>query len=118
MVSCPRRPRRGQRGSATVYVLSLVVLLMAVTLGVAGFAGLATAKHRATAAADLAALAAASTPGDGCSVAAGTARRNGVRLTSCRRDGSDVTVTVSLVGRGPFGLRPTITAMARAGPQR
>jgi len=110
--------RRGQRGSATVYVLSLVVLLAAVTVGVAGFAGLATAKHRATAAADLAALAAASAEGDGCSVAAGTARHNGARLTSCRREGSDVTVTVALVAHAPFGLRPEVTAMARAGPRR
>lgn len=113
------RVRRGQRGSASVYVLSLVILLMALTLVVAGFAGLATAKHRATAAADLAALAAASAGGDdGCSVAAGTARRNGARLTSCLRAGSDVTVTVAMVAHAPFGLRPTVTARARAGPRR
>jgi secretion/DNA translocation related TadE-like protein len=112
------RPGRGQSGSATIYVLSLVLLLLAGTVGVAGFAGLATAKHRATAAADLAALAAASTPGDGCPAAAGTAEHNGVRLTSCRCEGSDVTVTVAMVARGPFGLRPTVTAMARAGPPR
>jgi secretion/DNA translocation related TadE-like protein len=119
-VMCPSRRdrRRGQSGSGTVYVLSLVVLLLAGTVGVAGFAGLATAKHRATTAADLAALAAASTPGDGCSVAAGIAEQNGVRLTSCRREGSDVTVTVAMVARAPFGLRPTVTAMARAGPRR
>jgi secretion/DNA translocation related TadE-like protein len=113
-----RAPRRGQRGSATVYVLSLVVLLLAVTVGVAGFAGLATAKHRATAAADLVALAAASAAGEGCPVAADTARSNGARLTSCRREGSDVTVTVVIVARAPFGLRPEVTAIARAGPRR
>lgn len=112
-----RPSRRPELGSATVYVVSLMVLLTAVTVGVAGLAGVVTAKHRATAAADLAALAAAST-GGGCSVAAGTARHNGARLTSCRREGSDVTVTVAIVARAPFGLRPEVTAMARAGPRR
>jgi secretion/DNA translocation related TadE-like protein len=112
------RPRRGQCGSATVYVLSLVVLLLAGTVGVAGFAGLATAKRRATTAADLAALSAASAAGDGCSVAFGVAEHNGARLTACRREGSDVTVTVAIVVYAPFGLRPTVTAMARAGPRR
>jgi len=114
MVACPRR----ENGSATLYVLSLVVLLVAGTAGVAAFAGLATAKHRAAAAADLAALAAAAAPGEGCSVAAVTARRNGARLTTCRRQGRDVTVTVALVAHAPLGLRPTITVMARAGPRR
>ena len=115
MADCRRR--RGQGGSATIYVLSLVVLLLAGTVGVAGFAGLATTKHRATTAADLAALAAASTPADGCSAATETAEHNGARLTSCRREGHDVTVTVAIVARAPFGLRPTVTAMARAGPR-
>jgi secretion/DNA translocation related TadE-like protein len=114
MSSC--RDRR-QRGSATVYVLSMVMLLMALALGVAGFAGLATAKHRAAAAADLAALAAAS-PNGGCAAALTTAQRNGGRLTLCRREGSDVTVTVVVVARAPFGLRPTVTARGRAGPAR
>lgn len=109
------RPR-GQRGSATVHVLSMVVLLTAMALGATGFAGLATAKHRAAAAADLAALAAAAAPAEGCALAAATARRNGGRLTRCRREGSDVTVTVVVAARAPFGLRPTLTASARAGP--
>jgi secretion/DNA translocation related TadE-like protein len=116
----PRASMRSddQRGSSTVYVLSLVMLLTAVTVGVAGFAGLAVAKHRVAAAADLAALAAATRPGDGCAVADGTARRNGVRLTSCRLEGADVTVTVAMVASAPFGLRPTVSARARAGPRR
>lgn len=118
-----RRPSGGrsvrrvsQHGSATVYVLAVVVLLMAVALGAAGFAGLATAKHRATTAADLAALAAASAAVGGCAVAATTAERNGARLTDCVRAGADVTVAVVVVARAPFGLRPTVRARARAGP--
>jgi secretion/DNA translocation related TadE-like protein len=116
MRRCPD-PRR-QHGSATLYVLSMVALLMALALGAAGFAGLATAKHRATAAADLAALAAAGAPADACAVAAATAQRNGARVTACRRDGADVTVTVVVAARAPFGLRPTLSARARAGPAR
>lgn len=109
------RPR-AERGSATVYVLTVAVLLMAVTLGAAGFAGLATAKHRATAAADLAALAAASAGDAGCALAGRTAARNGGRMSECTREGRDVTVIVEVVARAPFGLRPTLQARARAGP--
>jgi len=108
--------RRAERGSATVYVLTVALLLMAVTLGAAGFAGLATAKHRATAAADLAALAAASAGQAGCDLAGRTAARNGGRLTECTREGRNVTVTVEVVARAPFGLQPTLHARARAGP--
>jgi secretion/DNA translocation related TadE-like protein len=107
--------RRAERGSATIYVLAMVLLLMAVALGVAGFAGLATAKHRALAAADLAALAAA-TSAAGCDLAVTTAARNGGRLVGCVREGSEVSVTVEVVGRAPFGLRSTMQARARAGP--
>jgi secretion/DNA translocation related TadE-like protein len=109
------RPR-AERGSATVYVLTVAVLLMAVTLGAAGFAGLATAKHRATTAADLAALAAASTGAAGCELGGRTAANNGARVMECTREGREVMVTVQVVGRAPFGLRPTLQARARAGP--
>lgn len=111
-----RRDRTAQRGSATVHVLTVVLLLTALTLGVAGFAGLAAAKHRAAAAADLAALAAASAPVDGCALAGATAARNGGRLTRCVRTGVEVMVTVVVRARAPFGLRPALQARARAGP--
>ncbi|MGH3366421.1 MAG: Rv3654c family TadE-like protein [Nocardioidaceae bacterium] len=110
--------RRCAEGSATLYVLSAMVLLMAVTLVVAGFAGLAAAKHRAAAAADLAALSAASTPAAGCQAAASTARRNGAQLTGCSIEGRDAFVTVVVVAEAPFGLRPHLRAQARAGPAR
>lgn len=118
-----RRPERsGERGSVTVYVLSLVLLLTVLAVGTAGFAGLAVAKHRATTAADLAALAAASAPvstsASGCDLAVDTAARNGGRVTDCVREGSDVTVTVVVVARSPFGMRPAVHARARAGPAR
>lgn len=108
--------RSGEGGSATVYVLSMVLLLVTLTLGAAGFAGLATAKHRAAAAADLAALAAASAAADGCGLAATTAARNGARLTACTRQGREVAVTVVVVAAAPLGFRPAVRARARAGP--
>jgi secretion/DNA translocation related TadE-like protein len=99
-------------------VLAVVVVLMAMAAGVAVFAGLAAAKHRATAAADLAALAAASAGSGGCEVAGRTAASNGARLTGCTPSGLDVTVTVEVVAELALGLRHSITARARAGPAR
>jgi secretion/DNA translocation related TadE-like protein len=113
-----RRSARGQAGSATIYVLAVAVALMTLTVVVAGFAGLVAARHRAAAAADLAALAAASAPTDRCVVAATTARHNGARVTECAEQGSDVFVAVSIVARAPLGLRPVVRARARAGPAR
>ena len=109
---------RSQAGSATIYVLAFAVALTTLAVVVAGFAGLAVAKHRASAAADLAALAGASAPGDACAVAATTARHNGARVTDCAQQGSDVVVVVGIVARAPFGLRPLVRARARAGPAR
>lgn len=107
---------RADTGSATVYVVSAVVLLMVLALGTAGFAALAAGKHRATAAADLAALAAASAAEQACRVAADTAARNGAQLVDCERAGPDVTVTVLVRADGPFGLMADVHARARAGP--
>lgn len=117
--SCPGSSAgRGQAGSATIYVLAFAVALTTLAVVVAGFAGVAVAKHRASAAADLAALAGASAPGDACAVAATTARHNGARVTDCAEQGSDVVVVVGIVARAPFGLRPLVRARARAGPAR
>jgi secretion/DNA translocation related TadE-like protein len=120
VVAVPQQRCRRRRdvGSATVYVLAIALALMTLTVVVAGFAGLVVAKHRATAAADLAALAAASAPAAPCTVAAATAEHNGARLTDCDRLGADVLVAVSISARAPFGLRPLVRARARAGPAR
>ncbi|MDQ4007193.1 MAG: pilus assembly protein TadG-related protein [Actinomycetota bacterium] len=99
-------------------MLAIVVVLTAMAAGVTVFAGLAAAKHRATAAADLAALAAASTGSGGCEVAARTAGGNGARLTGCTPAGLDVTVTVEVEAEYAFGLHHVISARARAGPAR
>lgn len=111
----------GERGSATVWVVALAGLLAA--LGTAGvLVGAAVAgRHRATSAADLAALAAAvrAVVGDpaACSVATGIAAANGAELEACATlAGGVVDVRVQVPVRlGPFGTAHA-HARARAGP--
>jgi secretion/DNA translocation related TadE-like protein len=107
-------------GSGTVHVLAVAVLLLA-TLGTVMALGSAlVARHRAAAAADLAALAAADRAVEGsataCAAATAVAAHHAAQLAECRLAGDvvEVTVTVPL----PVGMRalgPAI-AHARAGP--
>jgi secretion/DNA translocation related TadE-like protein len=108
------------RGSGTVFALALSMLVvLAVTAGFVG--GLAVvARHRAEAAADLAALAgAAAVPTgtvDACAQADRVARANGGRLDSCTVAGQVVEVQVAhdlRLGRLGAG---TAVARVRAGP--
>jgi secretion/DNA translocation related TadE-like protein len=112
------------RGSATIWVVSLCALLVviATVVTVRGLAVLA--RHRAEAAADLAALAAAGRiglGGDACAAARRTAAANDATVTSCRltvaADGRTGTVTIRVVGsvRLPVVGRRAVTASARAG---
>jgi secretion/DNA translocation related TadE-like protein len=102
-----------------VWVLAAGLVLVAG--GVAGTAvGAAhVASHRAQAAADLGALAGAARAIDGpdpaCARAAQLVSDNGGRLTRCRLDGLDLTVTVEVTAAG---LGRVATATARAGPAR
>jgi secretion/DNA translocation related TadE-like protein len=101
------------------------MLTLSSVLAVIGMAALLTgaavvARHRATAAADLAALAGAVRAlqgADACGTAADVARGNAAELTSCEvRDGGVVEVAVSVPVRlGRLGVFPA-TARARAGP--
>jgi secretion/DNA translocation related TadE-like protein len=109
-----------ERGSGTIWVLALsaVILLAAFAGGAWGLA--ATARHRAEAAADLAALAAASESLWGqeraCATAAQIAAENGASLGRCRMVGdiADIRVTRPLGIRGlPHWIA---VAEARAGP--
>jgi secretion/DNA translocation related TadE-like protein len=109
-----------ERGSATVVGAGLVVIVLALfAVGVQLGAAVVT-RHRAEAAADLAALAAAARAVSGseaaCAVAARVAGRMAVRLESCELDGWDAVVRVT--ARPPplieqFGAA---SATARAGP--
>ncbi|MDF3300671.1 Rv3654c family TadE-like protein [Streptomyces tropicalis] len=109
------RQRCSDRGSATVWsVGGIAVLCVVFGVGVALGQAVVT-RHRAAAAADLAALAAAGHWPDGsasaCARAARLARVQGARLVRCAivGDTSDVTAVSE---RGPF----TAEVRARAGP--
>ncbi|TKJ31952.1 Rv3654c family TadE-like protein [Blastococcus sp. CCUG 61487] len=112
---------RDERGSATVWVLALAGVLAAVGLALVVLAGAVVARHRAGAAADLAALAAAGRAvrgdEDPCATAARIAAANGARLEECALEpGAAVLVQVGVpVELGPVGERRA-TARARAGP--
>ena len=112
------------RGAALVWALALVSVIL-----MAGFVALAlgqqaVARQQVAAAADVAALGAAQTDGDPCSVAQTLATANEVQLIACAIDGVDVVVRVSrpappLVVRlfGMVGTRaPDVVGVARAGP--
>ncbi len=94
--------------------------LVAVTVGGAHIGAAVIARHRAQAAADLAALAGAASVPDGeeqaCARASALAQTMGTTAVACALDGLDLVVTVD----APVALRllgaGTATALARAGP--
>ncbi|MBB2893038.1 Rv3654c family TadE-like protein [Flexivirga oryzae] len=108
-----------ERGSGTVLVVSAIGVL-ALLLGAAmALVSAVSASHRARAAADLAALAAADAlvhgrAADPCAVAGTVAARNGSTVLACVVGGAAVTVTVATAPGWP-GLGPA-RAGARAGP--
>jgi secretion/DNA translocation related TadE-like protein len=102
-------------GAATVLVVSMAGVLLFVMVGLAAAGGLVTAQRRAQAAADLAALAGATSDGS-CAEASLVASANGAELDSCDVLGHDVTVEVTVPGpEVPWG-EVRVTAEARAGP--
>ena len=71
-----------EEGSGTVLALTIIAALLVLTVVIAGLIGVVSANRRASAAADLSALAAADayrglTEGDPCAVAASESTRNG-----------------------------------------
>lgn len=114
-------PRGGERGSATVWVLALAGLLAVLGVAVVLVGGAVVARHRASAAADLAALAAAGravlADPAACATADRIARANGADLEGCVvRPETVVEVRVRVPVRlGPLGAFAA-HARARAGP--
>lgn len=113
-----------EEGSGTVLALTIIAALLVVTVVIAGLIGVASANRRASAAADLSALAAADayrglTEGDPCAVAADLAERHGAHLESCtfpdRPETVEVTVAVPVAG--PMGALGPARARARAGAE-
>ena len=110
--------RRGERGAATVLVVAMAGVLMFVMTGLAAAGGLVTAQRRAQAAADLAALAGASSLPDACAEAGAIAAANTAALEVCRIDRREVTVEVSVPGPPVPWRDVRVSAEARAGPGR
>jgi secretion/DNA translocation related TadE-like protein len=107
------------RGSATIYASLALVALTALGVTVSGYTALAVAKHRAAAAADLAALAGAQAlqdGGDACVTASDVAKRNGAQLADCLVDGLTVRVVARADGPNVLGRAWRFESAARAGP--
>ncbi|GAA5048007.1 Rv3654c family TadE-like protein [Nocardia callitridis] len=111
---------RADAGVATVFTCFAVIGLIGMSLLIGQVGVVTVARHRAQAAADLAALAAAGAIAEGadagCTRASDIARRMGARIGECAVVGWDVTVAVER--NVPSGLLgdPTVRAIARAGP--
>lgn len=115
-----RGRRGGDRGSATIWAAGVIMVIAVALMFVVEDIGAVHTRHRAEAAADLAALAAAERAVDGpaaaCARAQALADRFGVTITSCRLRGWDayLDVTAALpIGLGRFGMAH---ARSRAGP--
>jgi secretion/DNA translocation related TadE-like protein len=98
----------------------MMAVLLAITIGGVYVGSAVIARHRAQAAADLAAVAAAVHLGDGtgtaCSQASTLARAMGAAVTRCLVEDLDVVITVETpVSLGRIGGGPA-RATARAGP--
>lgn len=108
---------RDDRGAATVLAAVAVVGLLGLSGLVFELAAVTLTRHRASDAADLAALAAAGAVAEGpdaaCRRAGEVAARMTVRLVSCRFDGWDALVETAADTMNGLG---TASAHARAGP--
>ena len=113
---CRRPSRSGDRGSATVVAAAMVAVLLCITGAGAYLGSVVVARHRAQAAADLAALAAAARLPSGvaaaCARAAAVAHAMRVDDAQCDVDGLDVVVTAQVV----VAFAGAARAVARAGP--
>jgi len=109
-------------GSASIWVLAAGCLVIACGLLGAALGAATVARHRAGAAADFGALAAARHAIEGQGPACDHAKRivaeNGGQLAACHLDGLDAVVTATAPLAGPFARFGPATATSRAGPSR
>lgn len=114
MIAHQNVPER-DRGAATVWAAGAIATLVAIAGLLWGLGAATIARHRAAGAADLAALAAAGQVVRGVDAACGRAQwvadRMTARMVSCRFEGWDALVEVSV----DTGLGPAV-GRARAGP--
>lgn len=111
---------RNEGGAGSVFVMSIVMVVM-VALAAVGVLGSGyRARHLAAAAADLAALAAAEHLASGgsepCVIAEHVAVANGGELRDCVIDGMEVEVQVRVSTMHAQGWLPDQYRRARAGP--
>ena len=115
----PPADRHDERGVAAIWGVVLVTLLGLLTSVVVGMAGVTGARHRAEAAADLAALAGAVAARDGsdaCGAAGAIAQANRGELVSCSVSDQEVLVSVSVSTGRIWGKTWQQVGVARAGP--
>lgn len=111
---------RDESGGATVLACFALAALVVVTAALVHLGGAVVSRHRAQAAADLSALAAAYALDGGaesaCAAASTIVSRMRVRLDDCVVDGWQVVVsTTASAGSGVLPVGPA-RAVARAGP--
>ncbi|MBF4163255.1 flp pilus-assembly TadE/G-like family protein [Nocardioides sp. CBS4Y-1] len=108
---------RGERGSAVPPAVAALGVLLVIGMALAQVGALVAAHRRSQAAADLAALAAASAAGGpDCRRATQIASANGATLESCEPHGREVLVDVVVAGPDWWGPEVSLHASARAGP--
>lgn len=119
-----RRPR-DERGGGTMLMIGVCLVVMVLGYTAMIICGYLIAGHRARAAADLAALSAATTAsqgGDPCGAARRNAQAHRARITSCERVGDQIDFVVSVTATvrttlAPPGLPRQISAVAHAGSE-
>jgi secretion/DNA translocation related TadE-like protein len=116
-----RWPRAtAERGAGSILILCGVMIVLTALLAASAMGSGHLARHRAAAAADLAALAAAEQLrlglGSPCAEASAVAQTNGGALRECIVDGSAVEVEVAAEVAGPEGWLVDPVRRARAGP--
>lgn len=118
----PTASADGDAGFAAIVVLALAGVLVACAAVSVALASIAVTRHRAAAAADLAALSAALHAPQGVQAACAAARRTALEqrtvLTACRLQGLDAVVEVAARPAPALARFGTAVARARAGPAR
>lgn len=113
---------REDKGFVTVAVVGLLLVLLCLGGLTATMGSIAVLRHRAAAAADLSALAAAQHAIEGpqaaCAAAQTVARAHGADLRSCQLEGSEAIVAVRIGGPGRLAGLGHAQGRARAGPVR
>jgi secretion/DNA translocation related TadE-like protein len=120
-----RRPLRpnlvhAEQGAASLVAVAMMAVLLALTIGGVYVGSAVIARHRAQAAADLAALAGAQHladgPGVACAQATAVAHTMRSAVIQCAVDGLDVVITADVsLSLGRLSVGPA-RATARAGP--